>query len=421
MMNAGSGGLFANLLLRNNKCIDFSHHESYTLFPMRGPTQADIARALGLSQATVGLALAEKPSPLQLRLRRETIEKVREKARKMGYRPHRAAREMRCGRSNLIVHLNFSGYTEMAARRSFHLGRLMHESGFDFRSVEAYWWISDPERVIDQILSLHPEAVIVSGSVQAPFNLEHIQTLHRRKIPVVTIGFQVPGVSSVVYDARGAFRDLTRHCLEAGSRRPVLVLRRTPFETGWQTLAKGEGFREVLEAAGGTLEDGGNSRKGANGGAKVRGAVFWDTGVRTSHAFHDGGLQAMAEMSEWSQPPDAVICSNDTYAIGVLNYCVRFGVAVPESCMITGFDNIAGIRSLPRTITTIEQPIEAVCQQAMDLLREELGRKSRSRRSAVQIVVPCGAILPGESTGQEHAPDLSHILSKQTATNVWKP
>lgn len=361
---------------------------------MKGPTQADIAKALGLSQVTVGLALSKTPSPLQQRLRRETIALIREKAREMGYRPHRAAREMRNGKSNLIVHFNFGGYSEISARRSFHIGRLVHEAGYDFRSVEAYWWISDAERVIDEILSLQPEGLVISGSIQAPFTYAHLQTIIDAGIPVVTIGIELPGVPNIFYDVRQAFRDLTTHCLQAGARRLALVIQSEGSRLVGEKLA---GFEEALGAVGGVFHRETRAAKTYRlQGPKPQGLVYLDRKNRTSQAVHDGGYQSLQEIMAWPVPPDAVICTNDTYAIGALNYCLRKGIRVPDECMITGFDNLSIIRSLPCTITTVDQPIQEFCQEAMNLL---IGQIRAGQPSGETIrLVPCPALLPGEST-----------------------
>ena len=60
-------------------------------------TQKDIAEALGLSRVTVTKALKNHPD-----LSKETIKRVKDLARKLGYTPDYIARSLSSKRSNLI-------------------------------------------------------------------------------------------------------------------------------------------------------------------------------------------------------------------------------------------------------------------------------------------------------------------------------
>lgn len=66
----------------------------------RRVTAADIARSLGVSRATVGFVLNETPGQT---ISVATTERVLAEARRMGYRPHIAARALASGRSHLVL------------------------------------------------------------------------------------------------------------------------------------------------------------------------------------------------------------------------------------------------------------------------------------------------------------------------------
>lgn len=364
---------------------------------MKRPTQKDIADALGLSQTTVTIALTISPDEPSGRLKQATVRKIHEKARELGYRPHRAARAMRKGRSNLLVHLNFGGSSETAALRNFHIGRLIHQAGYDFRTIEGYWWISDAASIMDQVLSLQPEGVIVSGALQAPFRREDFDVLG--DIPLVMLGSLWPGVPGVIYGAEEAFCKLTTHCIEQGARRLVLLTRQVSMNSNWQTLGKIQGFQDALAAAGARFLP--NRGDGWDDAPDICGTVIGDAGRRSALAFHDGGSACMQEMLSWDRCPDAVICTNDVYAVGALSHCLRRGVRVPEECMITGFDNLSVIRHLPCLITTMEQPVEQMCEKAISLL---IDRLQGVNEQPLHHVLPCTSFLPGESTQSQISP-----------------
>lgn len=62
--------------------------------------------------------------------------------------------------------------------------------------------------------------------------------------------------------------------------------------------------------------------------------------------------------------PDAVVCSNDQMAIGVLQTFARAGVRVPDDVAVVGFDDIyPGSLSQP-TLTTVHQPMGLLGERA---------------------------------------------------------
>jgi len=66
----------------------------------RRVTAADIARSLGISRATVGFVLNATPGQT---ISEATRDRVLSEARRLGYRPHNAARALRSGQSRIVL------------------------------------------------------------------------------------------------------------------------------------------------------------------------------------------------------------------------------------------------------------------------------------------------------------------------------
>lgn len=66
----------------------------------RRPTAADIARAVGVSRATVGYVLNDTPGQT---ISDATRDRVLAEARRLGYRPHNAAKALASGRSHIVL------------------------------------------------------------------------------------------------------------------------------------------------------------------------------------------------------------------------------------------------------------------------------------------------------------------------------
>lgn len=67
---------------------------------VRRVTAADVARALGISRATVGFVLNDTPGQT---ISPATRERVLREAKRLGYRPHTAARALRSGQSRIVL------------------------------------------------------------------------------------------------------------------------------------------------------------------------------------------------------------------------------------------------------------------------------------------------------------------------------
>ena len=75
-----------------------------------------------------------------------------------------------------------------------------------------------------------------------------------------------------------------------------------------------------------------------------------------------------------AMPPDdrptAVFCANDLLAIGVVNACVRRGVAVPDELSVVGYDDISFAETASVALTTVAQPGRRLGSEAARLLFE---------------------------------------------------
>jgi len=79
------------------------------------------------------------------------------------------------------------------------------------------------------------------------------------------------------------------------------------------------------------------------------------------------GARAMHELFDTRQIPvdslDAVACSNDYMAFGVIEELARRRIAVPDQVAVVGFDDIAQARLHSPSLTTVRQPLEELGRQ----------------------------------------------------------
>ncbi len=338
---------------------------------MRRVTQLDLAKALGVSPSTVGLVVGNTNSPLRKHLNKETIRRIEEKAREMGYRPNRAARVMRQGRTNLIAFLHMSSLSELVDHQAYHIGRMSHELGYDYQTVDAFWWVGEGARVIDQLASLNPEGLIIGGSLQVEIDFN---VLRRLGIAMVSMNTNIPKVAHVRHEVSAMFRELTLAAYANGKRKPVLILYREKHgEPTWQMQHRKEGFLNALKTVGKSAPieiqaDSSFDFKSLKGAA----IFHCDPPADLFQPFIPG-MQAAERIAT---DADALICANDKVATGALTHYVRHGVSVPQQVAISGFDDIPTTTQGSVYLTSVTHPTEAMCEKAMGLLVKQIKEKT---------------------------------------------
>ncbi|MDR3171978.1 MAG: LacI family transcriptional regulator [Treponema sp.] len=92
--------------------------------------------------------------------------------------------------------------------------------------------------------------------------------------------------------------------------------------------------------------------------------------------------------------PDAILCSNDITAMGLINSIEKLGMKVPADIAVTGFDHLSQAMPFSRLITSIEQPIAAITQTALELM---VSRIAAPQKPPSCITYP-GKLVIEEST-----------------------
>jgi DNA-binding LacI/PurR family transcriptional regulator len=91
---------------------------------------------------------------------------------------------------------------------------------------------------------------------------------------------------------------------------------------------------------------------------------------------------------------DAILCSNDYTAIGLMYSLEKLGLKVPADIAVAGFDNLSRAMSFPRSITSIEQPVRDICYAALSLM---IDRRINPHKAASQMLFP-GRLIIGDTT-----------------------
>lgn len=339
------------------------------------PTLQMIAERANLSRETVSHILGGK---LTGRYRKETQARVIEIARALNYRPHRGAQIMKSGRSNLIAIVHFGVGLETAHSTNLALSRKVSEAGFDYLALDMNWYGGSVERTVEELIRARVEGILISH-IQEIFKSSHIDELINAGIPVVAVNGEPRSSIPLVCDnVIGAFQALTSHLIENGHR---LILHLVPQYEGDEGRFRSvshrtKGFRQGIEQQGkwqilGESEffEAWPLRRPTDGAVS---GITIGQDERHYHMLDRPVYKFCRRLFQKGPLPDAIVCSNDFFAMEAIAAALECGVAIPGDLAVTGHDNDR-IGAYPAFgITTAEQNIEAICSKAVEILMRQV-------------------------------------------------
>jgi LacI family transcriptional regulator len=354
--------------------------------PTAPPTIYDVARAAGVSIASVSRVLNGQRNP-----RQETRERVLAAVADLGFVPDGAARALSARLKEVvgvIVRRPWPGadmdedlfadeaeslqYPDLINRG---IETAAQRRGFDLliRSVDINE--HDPGgRTL--ALARKSDGLILHDRVLDPDQMDRLS----RQLPIVTLaGYATSTTANVHGDNKAGMRALARHLLRDHGYRSLGYL------GGYADSPDSIERREVLAA------------EAATAGASLEYGPDWQ-----GYYFASGGAQVINQLlSAGHRLPRAIVCANDQTAFGVMSALRRHGLSVPGQVAVTGFDDIPLARHLRTSLTTVRQPIKQMGTAAFDVLYSMLNRE---RLPARDIVLPtelirresCGCPAPAD-------------------------
>jgi DNA-binding LacI/PurR family transcriptional regulator len=303
-------------------------------------TSYDVARVAGVSQSAVSRAF--RPG---LSVSDKTRSKVMKAAKKLGYKPNAIARMLITQRSGMVAVIISSisnlVYPELLSRVTDQLSE---------RGVRVLLFTLDHsdqlEELLEQVWTFQVDGVI---ALTAHFDHRDIAQFEEHNIPVVLYNRQVPDhpVNTVCVDHRQGVSQLVDLLMEAGNRR-FLVLSGPP-----DSDVANERRQFALEQL---------ARHG-----------FSEVPVLYGDFSYQSGKDGFAEWMREHEAPDAVICSNDTMAIGCIDQARGVhGIDVPGQMSVVGFDGMYAAFWTGYELTTVRQPVNQMAKAAVDILMERI-------------------------------------------------
>ena len=131
------------------------------------------------------------------------------------------------------------------------------------------------------------------------------------------------------------------------------------------------GHRRIGFMCGLSDSDVGKNRfAGFRKGLKNNGLNFDESLVFRGNYSYEAGLSGASYFLGQPNPPTAIICANDSMALGAMGQLHKEGVRVPEDMSIIGFDDITVASRIIPPLTTTAAPVVEMAEHAFHVLKD---------------------------------------------------
>jgi LacI family transcriptional regulator len=291
------------------------------------PTLDDVARAAGVSTATVSRCLN-----LPKHVAKPTFDRVMKAVDALGYTPNFGAKVMAAKRTFTIGAIIPTMENAIFARGLQAFQEELNSQGYTLLvSSTAY----NPDVEHDQIRSLvsrGADALLLIGYDRDPGIYAFLK---QRNVPaLVAWAFSKEyDLPSIGFDNRKSIYDLTMKVLDQGHREVAIISGTTKGnDRAAERLA---GIKDAL---------------------RDRSISIANSAIIETPYDIKNGEDAMGVLMAAAIRPTVVICGNDVLAVGAIRRAQHMGLSVPEDVSITGFDDIEIACVVTPNLTTVHVP-----------------------------------------------------------------
>ncbi|HCC0888783.1 TPA: LacI family DNA-binding transcriptional regulator [Salmonella enterica] len=304
-------------------------------------TMNDIARAAGVSQATVSLVLNQSRN---IRLSDETRQRVINVAAGLGYDRFPAIHTPRNQEEIALLVSAMQSYDPFIDA----ISQAREAAWRNEALLTVYDYGDDVELALNIIRQLEKRncvGIVLASPVTTLIDMSAFQECTR--LPLVLLNQYDPGSpllpSFIPDDYANAFQ-VTRHLISCGATRIAHITGESWMEASRQRLA---GYQAALQQAGLACDDN----------------LVRQTNWQFSESF-----TATESLLQLTEPPDAIFCASDWLAIGCYQALAVNGISIPQDMLLAGYDDQKISEQLTPALTSIQLPYNELGRLAVEYL-----------------------------------------------------
>src|SRR5918996_6668693 len=287
----------------------------------------EVARRAGVAPVTVSRVFHEpdKVAP-------ETRARVEQVIRELGYVPNLVAQALVAARTGIVAALIPTIVNSLHAEIVQAMNERCRAAKLHLLLGCTNFSLEEEEEMVRSFLARQPEAVYLTGITHTAATRA---MLAASGLPVVEVANlpRDPIDMAAGYSSRRAAEAMTQMLIETGRRRIAYVL--SPIGANDRLADRQRGHRMALEAAGLAADP----------------ARTVETKLSIA-----GGAAALRTLLKRQVDIDAIFCSTDVLAVGVLLESQRRELHVPDQLAVAGFDDLPIAAEIVPALTTVRIP-----------------------------------------------------------------
>ncbi len=336
----------------------------------RRPTQTDVAKAAGVSRATVSYVLNDQTDQ-RIPISPETRQRVLDAIAELGYEVDARAQALRSGETRTIGVLVPMYENPFFWQILLGIAAEAEAHGYNVLLAHSALTPEQQMRSIRELAEQRVDGLILLKSFHSTAQ-PIMNQLRLSSRPIVEISGSSSEFDCVVQNYADGAHALMAHLIEMGHRRIGFLFGVTVEEQGSDRL---KAYRQTLEQSD---------------------LPYDETLVVRCGERLDDGYRAALDMLSRIDRPTALITINDLLALAALRAAADLGLHVPNDCSIAGFDDIVFTQYSTPRLTTVARDTEQNGRDAVRLLLNRLADPDLPR----QVVTSAWQLIVRESTGR---------------------
>ncbi|HET9906974.1 MAG TPA: LacI family DNA-binding transcriptional regulator [Anaerolineales bacterium] len=332
-------------------------------------TIRDVAKKLDLSITTVSRALDGYDDVAE-----QTRELVIKTARKMGYVPNRAARQLRRQKSETMGFIipSISKRFDEAFFTEFisGLGEELSNQNFDLLIANATTDDGEHSMYKRWVSSRKVDGFILNRLHKQDWRVKY---LTEENVPFVALG--------------QSQEDLNYPCIRVDGAEAYFNLVQHIKSRGFSRFAFLGGPKDLMDHV--------ERLNWCKSALKKSGLEIERANIISTDMSSTAGYEATRRLFARSTPPDAILCVADEIAFGALHAAHEQGIRIGSEIAVGGFDGVQDAKHSEPPLTTLDLPVFDIARQLVDMLLKTI---AGTRPDSPVFIKPSLLIRP--STGR---------------------
>ena len=331
----------------------------------------DISKKLNISAATVSRALNNNP-----KISEKTRKLVAKTASEMNYKQNRLAQALKQGRTNnvgiIVPYINRSFFSSVIRG----IEEELNPHGYHVIICQSHEEEENEVEQLNALLNTQIDGIFMSVS-KTTQNTDHIQKAIDENTPLIFFDrkIELAGISSVVLDDFKAGYMSTEHLIKEGCTRIAHLSGDINLEIYRNRF---EGYKSAL---------------------KDHKIPFDEKLVVQTSSKIESGIQAVVELWELEDKPDAIFSAGDYAALGAIQELKNKKIKIPEEVCVVGFSNEPFTKYMELPITSVDQTPQMMGKIAAQVFLEQV--KGNKALSIEKKVVLTPELFVRESSNRE--------------------